>query len=244
MLDFNSRSALPDRINYLIDMAMPREEKERDYLGASGIGHACERHVQYYLMSVQGTIDKKQPEPRILRIFDRGNVYEDRCRTWLKQAGFIFGRGSHQKGFSDFDGQFKGHVDGILTGWQPQDIVCPIPLPALWENKCLGSKYWKKVRDEHLKAYSPIYYAQVQIYMHYLKLAWCLFCAINADTMEIYHELVPYDPTEAMLCRSRVQSTLSSISEGYMLNRISNTSAYYVCKMCDFRDVCWSAPCQ
>jgi len=242
MIDLNSWSALPDRINYLIDAGIPVSDEKRNHLGASVVGHACERHVQYQLLAIRGEVERKEFAPRILRIFDRGNLYEERAKEWLKQAGFIFGRGSSQKGFSDFSGQFGGHIDGILTGWKPKSIICPIPLPSLWENKCLGSKGWKKVSTEKLKTYSPTYYAQVQIYMHYFKLKWCLFTAINADTMEIYHELVPYDDMEAELYRSRVQQIIVASDEGRLVARCSNDKNFYICKMCDFREICWSAP--
>lgn len=242
MLDFNSRSALSDRINYLIDQqidATAAESQRRGYLGASVIGHDCERHVQYHLLAAMGQVDRKQPAARIMRIFDRGNTYEDKARQWLKQAGFLFGTTKKGKSFKDFDGAFRGHVDGVLTGWRRQEEECPIPLPALWENKCLGSKNWKKLDSDKLQKYSSTYYAQVQIYMHYLGLDVCLFTAVNADTMDIYHELIPYNATEATMYLSRVQATINATAEGYMLQRISNDRSFFVCKFCDFREVCW-----
>lgn len=241
MLDFNSRSALPDRINHLIDTSFCEEEGGRGYLGASVVGHQCERHVQYHLLAARGEVARKDFPPRIRRIFDRGHLYEDRMKDWLKQSGFVFQKGSDQKGFSDFGGQFSGHVDGILIGWR-QACVCPITLPVLWENKCLGSKGWKKLSVDKLKDYSPTYYAQVQLYMYYLKPPRCLFTAINADTMEIYHELVEYDPTEAALYRSRVQQIIAASDEGRLVARCSSDRNFYVCKFCDFREICWTMP--
>ncbi|MEI6207317.1 MAG: hypothetical protein WCP20_11075 [Desulfuromonadales bacterium] len=237
MLDFNSRSALTDRLNYLIDNAISAtaaESQSRNYLGASVIGHVCERHVQFHYMAAMGEVTRPMPAPRILRIFDRGNMYEERVRQWLKQAGFLFGRTSKGKSFSDFDGQFSGHVDGVITGWKQQGVVCPVELPALWENKCLGSKGWKKLEDDKLKKYSSTYFAQVQIYMYYLGLERCLFTAINADTMDIYHELVPYDVFECELYRARVQAIMT----GQAMQKISNDPSYYICKMCDFIGAC------
>lgn len=242
MLDFNSRSALSDRINYLIDEQIDvtaAESQRRGYLGASIIGHDCERHVQFHLLAAMGQVERKQPPARIMRIFDRGNTYEEKAREWLRSAGFLFGTTKKGKAFSDYDGAFRGHVDGVLTGWKRQGEDCPIPLPALWENKCLSAKNWKKLAADKLQKYSAIYYAQVQIYMHYLRLERCLFTAVNADTMELHHELVPYNATEAMMYLSRVQATINATAEGYMLQRISADRNYYLCKWCDFQGVCW-----
>lgn len=234
---------MTDRINFLIDSQIEKtaaESQRRDYLGASVIGHECERAVQYHLLAARGEVERKQPAPRIMRIFDRGNLYEERSRQWLESIGFLFGRTRTGKAFSDFDGQFRGHVDGIITGWRHKDIDCPIELPALWENKCLGSKGWKKLAEEKLQKYSATYFAQVQLYMHYLGLHRCLFTAVNADTMDIYHELVPFDATEAMLSVSRVAAVIEASNEGRLVQRISNDPSFWICRFCDWRGIC---PC-
>lgn len=238
MIDFNSHSALSDRINFFIDASINADRNEapaRNYLGASIIGHVCDRHVQYQYLATQGLALRKGFPPRTLRIFDRGNIYEEVARQWLKNAGFLFGTTRKGKGFSDYEGKFKGHVDGILTGWKQQDTACPIVLPVLWENKCLGAKNWKKVSTDKLKIYSSTYYAQVQIYMHYLELERCLFTAVNADTMELYHEIVPFNQMEAALYRTRADTVIYSHN---MLPRVSEDPAYYICKWCDFSGEC------
>lgn len=239
MIDLNSRSALSERINYLIDSSAPCDNQDRKYLGASVVGHHCERHVQYHFLAAQGKVTRTMPQPRILRIFDRGNLYEDRVRFWLKQAGFLFGRTKKGKEFSDFDGQFKGHVDGVITGWSRQGVECPVELPLLWESKCLGSKGWKKLEADKLQSYSSTYYAQVQIYMHYLQLERCLFTAINADTMEIYHELVPYSASEATMNLVRVARVIAATENNQMVTRCTHDKSFYICRMCDFARGCW-----
>lgn len=242
MLDFNSRSALSNRINHLIDYRIDEtaaQAQRREYLGASVIGHDCERHVQFHLLTARGEVERKQPAARIMRIFDRGHTYEEKARQWLKDGGFLFGRPPAGLSFEDFGGVFRGHVDGVLTGWKRRDADCPIDLPALWENKCLGSKNWKKLEDCKLQKYSSTYFGQVQLYMYYLGLERCLFTAVNADTMEIFHEMVPFHEQEAALLVSRVASVINAIDGGYMLQRISNDRSFFICKFCDFAGRCW-----
>lgn len=242
MIDLNSKSMLTDRIAYLIDKNTPYDQQNRDYLGASIVGHECERHVQYSYQATQGKIQGKPFEPRILRIFDRGNLYEERARTWLKQAGFMFGRTKAGKSFSMFEGKLKGHVDGVITGFRHGE-ECPIPLPALWENKCLGAKGFKKVSDEKLHKYSSTYYGQVMIYMKALSLPYCLFTAVNADTMEVYSELIPYNDIDGSYYVNRAQRVINLEQQGLSGERISKDRNYYLCKsMCNYRDVCWSQP--
>ncbi len=50
MLDFNPRPSMAERINALIDAALIAEREAtppRTYLGASRLGHACERALQF-----------------------------------------------------------------------------------------------------------------------------------------------------------------------------------------------------
>ena len=92
-IDLNSKTMLSDRINYLIDEAISAartKDLPREYLGASLAGHACDRYVQYQWLVIQKEIPGEAFPPRTLRIFDRGNTYEDRARRWLYDAGFLF----------------------------------------------------------------------------------------------------------------------------------------------------------
>ena len=50
MLDFNKRPSMGERINAAVDAALEAERAAaptRDYLGASRLGHACERALQF-----------------------------------------------------------------------------------------------------------------------------------------------------------------------------------------------------
>lgn len=243
MIDFNSQSRLTDRINYLIDGpidATATESQRRGYLGASVVGHDCERFVQYSLMAARGMIKRKKPAARNMRIFDRGHTYEAKARQWLQDAGFIFGKPPKGMNFTDFNNQFAGNVDDVVTGWRLQYLIdCPIQIPALWECKCLGSKYYKQIVEKGLKEYSSTYWGQIQMYMHYIEIPRCLYTVINADTMEIHHKVYDFDPFEAGLGRARVASVITATDEGRMCQKCSNDQNFYKCKWCDFFSECW-----
>jgi hypothetical protein len=239
MIDLNSKTMLSDRINYLINDAIINESVDkphREYLGASLVGHECDRKVQYEWMAVQGQIPPEGFDAQTLRRFDRGNVYEYRARKWLQGAGFIFFAPNNLE-ISDFDGKFRGHVDGIIAGFYPGDS--PLALPALWECKCLASKGWKALEKDGLRKYSPTYFGQVQIYMHYLKLQRCLFTVVNADSMELAHYLIDYSEMEAALIKAKISSVFTATKLGEMLPRCTDDPEYYVCKWCPFREECW-----
>lgn len=242
MIDLNSKTMLSDRINFLIDAAVVTERKKeppRKYLGASLVGHACDRYVQYQWLVIQREIPGEEFSAKMLKIFDRGHIYEDRARRWLQAAGFLFAP-NHPE-IKDFDGQFGGHVDGILAGFFPGPGISipPIPLPALWENKTLGAKGYKAVEKDGLKKYSPTYFGQVQIYMHYLSLPRCLFTVVCADTMELAHYLIDYNKAEAELLVAKIQRVFNTTKMGELLPRCTQDKEFYLCKWCPFRETCW-----
>ena len=79
MLDYNHRPRIAERINAAVDAALEAERaatQPRDYLGASRLGHACERALQFEF--ARAPKDEGQDFPgRALRIFAIGHELED-----------------------------------------------------------------------------------------------------------------------------------------------------------------------
>ena len=242
MIDFNSSASLSDRLQELVDQALQRERDAtpaREYLGASRLGAACERQLQYEY--AQAPVDHgKAFSGRLLRIFERGHRTEDMVIRWLRLAGFELkteDASGRQFGFSVAGGRLRGHVDGVLVGG-PEGFA----FPALWENKCLGAKSWREVEKKKLAAAKPIYAAQIALYQTYLELHQqpALFTAVNADTMEIYAELVPFDAALAQGMSDRAARVISATEAGELLPRSFAESTHFECKVCAWADRCWS----
>jgi hypothetical protein len=213
-----------------IDGTFTHEEKQREYLGASAVGHGCTRHVQYYWLQLLGRIPSNPIEPRARRIFDRGNLYETEMVKWMKAAGFIFEQDDEKLQFSDLDGKFKGHVDGIL-------LTGPMKLqyPVLWECKCVNDKGFTRLKDIGVKTQYPKYYTQIQLYMKYCSLQSCLFSVINANTMSIYDELVAYDRCHADEMIDRVELIFDRTKNNKF---VAKSESSWDCKFCDYKTVC------
>jgi hypothetical protein len=82
--------------------------------------------------------------------------------------------------------------------------------PAIWECKSLNAKSWRDTVKNGLKKSKPIYAVQVATYQAYMEGSIpgisknpALFTAINKDTAEIYHELVPFDAALAQEASDR-----------------------------------------
>lgn len=243
MIDFNSTSSLSGRLAELVDAGLQQahaREDARRYLGASRLGVSCERALQYEF--AQATVDYgREIDGRILRIFRRGHVIEDCMAEWLRDAGFDLRTAKadgEQFGFSVADGRLQGHVDGVIVGG-PEGFG----FPCLWENKCLGSKSWRDLEKHRLAISKPVYAAQVAVYQGYLELHEhpALFTAVNADTMEFYTELVPFDVALAQRMSDRAVKVITATEAGELLPRSFADPAHFECRMCAWQDRCWRA---
>ena len=241
MLDFNSSASLSGRIGALLDQAIEAERDRtpaREYLGASRLGASCERQLQYEY--AKAPVDSgKGFGGRMLRIFERGHRTEEMVIRWLRLAGFTLkteDANGHQFGFSVASGRLRGHVDGVLIGG-PEGFSCP----ALFENKCLGSKSWRELEKNRLAITKPVYAAQIAMYQAYLQLDEhpALFTAVNADTMEIYAELIPFDAALAQRMSDRAVKIITATEHGELLPRSFFDSSHFECKFCAWAERCW-----
>jgi hypothetical protein len=243
MLDFNSSSTESGRLEALIDIGLQQAraaEGKRTYLGASRLGVECTRALQYEY--ADAPVDPGRDTPgRMLRIFERGHVLEDCMIGWLRGAGFDLRTRQDdgtQLGFSALDGRLKGHVDGVLVGG-PEGYS----YPALWECKFLGAKAWRELEKHRLAVAKPVYAAQVAMYQAYLGLHDhpALFTAINADTMEIYAERVPFDGHLAQRMSDRAVQVVVATDAGELLPRSFSDPTHFECRCCAWQDRCWRA---
>lgn len=250
LIDLNSRSALTDRINWHVDAALDRLiEPHRAYLGCSVLGDVCERAVQFEALATVFEAEDVAPvfPARIRRIFHRGHEAENWCAAWLRRAGFVLvtedpagvdtpDGGQYAVEFCA--GRVRGHADGILCFWRGEGVA-PLPLPALWEAKCLGAKGWRDAVKNGIRTAYPKYFAQMQLYMGGLRLERGLITLLNADTMDFHHELVAFDKTVFDGLISRAERVLAACDFREMLPRCSRTEADVRCRLCRHSEMCW-----
>jgi hypothetical protein len=239
VLDFNraniSASTISGAINAAIEQAAQRTIRQpRPYLGASIIGHECPRRVQY---------DWFDPvhAGRTYEIFERGHYFEQRSRQHLVAAGFRFAP-PQMLAFSAVGGLLRGHADGIIIAGPDLPGVYLI-YPLIWEHKALGSKGWKKLEREGLIKAFPEYAVQVALYQSYLDVTNpALFTALNADTCERIHFLVPFDAGRAQAASDRAVAIIEASRGGQLLPRFTDDAGDWRCVMCSHQDRCWKEP--
>lgn len=208
----------------------------RNHLGASVIGHECARHVWYHFR--WAALD--HPEPRMVRLWDRGNREEAVFETLLRDAGLTVSTSEEATGkqyrISDFGGLFGGSTDGVVWGFHLIDETWALgEVWGLVEFKTHNDKSFTKLVKEGVAKSKPRHVAQMQIYMAYRGLPFALYCAVNKDTDELYFEIVLYDQAQAVRWRMRADNAIHSVQP---LPKISQSPAWYECKFCQFSDVC------
>jgi len=250
MLDFNSRPKLHEQINERINTALTIERNQqspRNYLGASRLGVACERALQYEF--TQTPVDAGRDLPgRVLRIFEVGHVLEDLAIRWLRLAGFdLYTRKANREqfGFSVAAGRIQGHVDGILNAG-PDDLG--LHYPALWECKTMNDKSWRDTAKNGVTKSKPVYAAQIALYQAYMEASVpgisqspAIFTAINKDSQEIWFERVPFDGGLAQRMSDRAVRIISATNAGELLPRHTTTPTHQECKFCPWQDRCWGS---
>lgn len=240
------------KINALIDAALiakRRAEPIRNYLGASQLGHECARYLYYdFLGDVpitqkgwQDFWDENVDEPfdgRTLRIFEVGHKFEDLMSGWITAAGFdLITRNSQGNQFGVRDGDIAGHIDGeIIFG--PIDL----PYPLIWDGKTMKAKKWNEFVKHGLKKSFPVYYTQMNVYCYYRRRSHFILTAINKDTEQLHHEMLPYDPyhTEDMIRRGHW--IIESVKRREVPERCARTKDFYICRFCRYADFCWDQP--
>ena len=254
MLDFNKRPSMGERINAAIDAALTAENATRvprDYLGGSRLGHPCERALQFEFTATPK--DEGQGfSGQLLRIFAIGHVLEDLAVAWLQQAGFdLYTRKGNrpdggQFGFSVAGGRIRGHVDGIVAD---APAALGLRTPALWECKTMNAKNWRACVKDGVAVAKPVYAAQIAVYQAYMEpsvpgiaAAPALFTAINKDTAELHHELVPFDADLAQRMSDRGVRILRATDAGELLPRIAASRDFFECRFCPWAERCWSLP--
>ena len=250
MIDLNHGSgyrppSVVEAINGCIDAALVagnEAQPPRSYLGASRLGVACQRALQFEHSRTPKN-DGGEFDGRALRIFAAGHRFEDMSIQWLRAAGFdlrTHRRDGGQFGFTAAGGRIKGHIDGVIVA-VPAGV--PMAVPALWEHKALNKKSWQDTVKRGVTISKPVYAGQIALYQAYMGLsAPALFTALNKDTCELHHELVPFDAALAQALSDRAVTILRATDARELLPRHTTNPDHFECRMCSWRERCWRLP--
>lgn len=171
-----------DQVQDTLDKDYEGRFVRRLHLGLSEIGNPCAR---YLWMAHRGLINN-QPEGRILRLFELGNVIENALIKDLLSAGYeVWGQQQQVK--IEFEGvTLFGHIDGRIKGLKESKQV------HLLEIKTASKKSFNKINNSY-QEWNAKYKAQIQVYMLTAKLQNALVVVYCKDDSRIYSERIKID---------------------------------------------------
>lgn len=201
----------------------------RKHLGASIIGHPCDRHLWYVFR--WGAYSKF--EGRLLRLFQTGQLEENRIVENLKAIGCEVHQvdtDGRQFTFSSINGHFGGSMDACAKGL-PES-------PKKWhvvEMKTHSEKSFNELLKKGVQSSKPLHYAQMQVYMGLSGMERALYFAVNKNTDDIYTERVRFDKDFFKSILDRAERIINAPIPPL---GISQNPSWYECKLCTFYDLC------
>lgn len=219
---------IPKRLNdigALIDRAHESvKQKPRAHLGASGLGHHCERWIW---LSFRWAVLSEFPG-RVLRLFRRGQLEEEQIVGDLRRIGIKIGGDQTRV---DFGCHVSGSVDGIIESGVPQ---APNKRHVA-EFKTHSKKSFDDVVKNGVEKSKPMHYAQMQLYMFGLNIDRALYVAVCKDDDTYYTERVKLDKefAEKLVAKGHRLAT-----EDRLPPPVSTDPSWYQCKFCDAHEFC------
>jgi len=205
-------------------------EPKRGYLGASIIGHGCDRYLWY---TFRGCV-KRDFSGRLYRLFETGDLEEPRFVKELREIGCTVhdvDENGEQFVVHALGGHFSGHMDGCALG---------VPeAPKTWhvtEFKTSAAKYFAKLIKSGVQAEFPTHYGQMQAYMGLTKMKRALYLARNKDTDHLYSERVKFMVGHFDCLMARAEKIIRTNKPP---ERAYGRSDDYRCRYCDAHNLCW-----
>ena len=198
------------------------QDKPRPHMGASGLGHPCDRWVW---LSFRWAV-VEQFDGRILRLFRRGQNEEATVVADLKAIGCRITHTGINQSRVDLGGHLGGSIDGIIESGLPGAERTR----HILEIKTHGRKSFDELeKTQSVQKAKPVHWCQMQLYMHGSHIDRALYAAVCKDTDRYYFERVKYDQAaaEALLDRGHRLSTADRMPEP-----ISADPSWYQCKWC------------
>lgn len=238
MIDLRVPGALTmvaDQIKADIDEAGELPARFSWRIKPSSLGGECVARIWYAWRWAA----KRTTPGRLARTFDRGNEAEARMVAYIRKGGWMImdedPNRQHLKKKQYKARALRKHlasfIDGICKHEQHTEN-------AVWllELKTMArGRFNQLVAKRSVQSKENQYYTQLQIYMHLMQLACCLFVAECTEDQEIYIEVIPYNAEVALRALELGGIVMTS---NIRPARIAETPAFGMCKGCEFLGVC------
>lgn len=227
-------AALPETMNGTISLIMRGYEQaadtgHRSHLGASLIGHACERALWMTFRWVAA----EKFSGRMLRLFEYGQQAEPRLNAELRAIGvtvYDLDENGNQWRVAAVGGHFGGSMDGAVLGLPEA--------PTTWhvlEEKTHNAKSFKELETKGVKLAKPLHFFQMQTYMGLTGMTRAFYLAECKDNSALYCERLEADALAFAQVMARAERVITASGPP---SKLSEDPAWFECKFCKFHAVC------
>lgn len=204
----------------------------RRHLGASIIGDPCSRKLWYGFRWA----DYKVHNGMQYRLFNRGHKEEERFIEWLTKAGYQIAALNPDTGKQWQVSSCLGHFGGSMDGKAILPIKYNYTRPMLLEFKTnnTGAGFSKLITDKCQVA-KPLHYDQQSVYGYLDNIEYSIYLNVCKNDDNIHSEIIKLNHKRGKELEEKAEFIIFTKEPP---RKISESPAFYICKFCDFLDVC------
>ena len=214
----------PDAILAAIEELPPMQSTdERDYLGASILGEACQRKLW---LQFHKYVEPEQFSSRMLRLLYRGQREEGMFEMYLRETGFtIIENCMSQTRWTD--GFMSGAGDGVVEKNGERYCV---------EYKTHSLAQFKTLTRGELIITHPKHFTQCQVNALKFNCVGAIYLAVNKDNDELFCDVIALDNEFANqeLAKGEYVTMADKAPD-----RIASKPTSHLCKFCHAKNVCF-----
>lgn len=207
-----------------------RDREFRNHLGASDIGHPCNRYLYLTFHWARLAVH----DGRTYRLYDRGKREENHFTRWLIAAGWEVLDTNPETGqqwrVSGVNGHFGGSCDAIL---RHKDYF-----EGRWilgEYKTHGNGSFAQLVKHGAVKSKPKHYIQICVYGQKLNLDIALYFPIGKNDDDIQPEFIQLDHNVGIAAERKAEDIITADE---IPVKISEDPAFFECKSCVFNGIC------
>jgi hypothetical protein len=209
------------------------ESRDGRSISVSTLAEECERKLYYDFRWVS---PQEQINGRTLRIFESGNIEEERWIENLRMIGCeVVDRDDDGKQImvEACGGHVRGYLDSEILGLpeSPKTI-------HVGEIKSHNAKSFAKLLKEGVRKSKPLHYGQIQTYMYRRGRERGIYLAVCKDTDELYAERLELDLEYVVRLLARAQRIIDANEPPAKLHEDPSHKMAFACGWCRHKAVC------
>ncbi|WP_019999031.1 hypothetical protein [Aureimonas ureilytica] len=215
--------------------AYEAQNKPRDgrSISVSTLAEECERKLFYDFRWVS---ENETPQGRTLRIFESGNIEEDRWVENLRMIGCeVVDRDENGRQImvEACDGHVRGYLDSEILGLPeaPKTI-------HVGEMKSHNLKSFTSLLKDGVRIAKPLHYGQLQTYMYRRGRSRGIYLAVCKDDDRLYAERMELDTEYVLRLLARADRIIKSNDPPSKLHEDPEAKMAFACQWCRHRPVC------